>query len=213
MAKATVRRTPSDRQLAGEKVLKSAADLFYRKGIRAVGVEEVVAEAGVSKISLYRAYESKDDLILAYLRERNLAFWRNWDDMFDRYRADPREQLRRIMTYVADRTTRSGYRGCPFINYSAEFSDRNHPGHEEAQANKRAMRRRFRDIAKRLGAPHPQRLGDSLLLLVEGAYAISQNLGGADGPGRALVWAAEALVSAEALIAQRDTRNTDLATA
>lgn len=100
------------------------------------------------------------------------------------------------MTYLADRTTTEGYRGCPFINFCAEFPDPDHPGRQVARATKAALRERFLRIANALNVADPKQLADGLLLLVEGAYAISQTLGGdADGPGHALVWSAEALVA------------------
>jgi AcrR family transcriptional regulator len=184
-------------KLARDKVFAVAADLFYRKGIHAVGVEEIVREAGVAKISLYRNFASKDDLVVAYLKDRGTVFLRGWDEAFDQYRDDPRAQLRAIMTYIAERTTRDGYRGCPFINFCAEFPDASHPGRRVAQATKRALRERFLRLAEALRAPEPQRLADGLLLLVEGAYGISQTLGGgSDGVGHAVVWASEVLVEA-----------------
>jgi AcrR family transcriptional regulator len=194
----------AERKLARDKVFEVASDLFYRDGVRAVGVEAIVQQAGVAKISLYRSFPSKDDLVVAYLEDRNATFWRQWDERFAKYKGDPHAQLRAIMTYLAHRTTQPGYRGCPFINYCAEFPETAHPGHQVAEANKREMRRRFVEIAETLGAPQPKLLADGLLLLVEGAYAISQTLGGPKGAGHALVWAADALV-----VAQLQRRETD----
>ena len=187
----------AERKLARDKVFEVASDLFYRDGVRAVGVETIVQQAGVAKISLYRSFPSKDDLVVAYLEDRNATFWRQWDERFAEYEGDPHAQLRAIMTYLAHRTTQPGYRGCPFINYCAEFPEAAHPGHQVAEANKREMRRRFVEIAEALGAAQPRLLADGLLLLVEGAYAISQTLGGPKGAGHALVWSAEALVAAQ----------------
>jgi hypothetical protein len=101
------------------------------------------------------------------------------------------------MTYLADRTTKPGYRGCPFINYSAEFPEPSHPGHQIAKANKREMRRRMVELAEAFGTREPKQLADGLLLLVEGTYAISQILGGRESPGNAIVWTAEALVEGQ----------------
>src|SRR6516162_5528154 len=126
-------------KLARDKVFAVAADLFYRKGIHAVGVEEIVREAGVAKISLYRNFASKDDLVVAYLEDRSAIFLREWDEAFDRYRDQPRAQLRAITTYIAERTTRDGYRGCPFINFCGEFPDASHPGRRVAQATMKAL--------------------------------------------------------------------------
>jgi AcrR family transcriptional regulator len=183
---------------ARDRVFAVASDLFYRKGIHAVGVEQIVKDAGVAKISLYRNFASKDELVVAYLEERNRTFLRQWDETFEAYRDDPPAQLRAIMTYVIDRTTQDGYRGCPFINFSAEFPDPDHPGRRVARATKQALRERFERIARALCVPKPQQLADGLLLLVEGAYAISQTFGGgANSPGHALIWAAEGLVAAQ----------------
>jgi AcrR family transcriptional regulator len=192
---------------AGRRVFDAAADLFYRKGIHAVGVEEIVRQAGVAKISLYRSFDSKDDLVLAYLEDRERDFLGAWDQMFDPLAAAPREQLRAIMTYVTERTTEAGYRGCPFINFSAEFPDPAHPGRVVAARIKWAIRERFRRLATALGAPRPDRLADGLLLLFEGAYALSQTLAGAsEPPMRAILWAAEALVDAELGAAEAQPR-------
>jgi AcrR family transcriptional regulator len=182
--------------LARDKIAAVAADLFYRKGIHAVGVEEIVKQAGVAKISLYRNFDSKDDLIVAYLEDRNADFWRQWDDAFSRHEGNPQAQLRAIMTYLARRTTQPGYRGCPFINYAAEFPEPSHPGHRVVEANKREWRRRLAHIAEALDVTRPKQLADGLMLLVEGAYAISQTLGGRKGPGKEIVSAADALVDA-----------------
>jgi AcrR family transcriptional regulator len=182
---------------ARERVFTVAADLFYRKGIRAVGVEEIVNEAGVAKISLYRSFKSKDDLIVAYLEQRNAEFWLQWEERFAPHSDDPRALLDAVMDYLSRRTTQAGYRGCPFINYAVEFPEASHPGHRVVEANKREWRRRFTAIAEALGASKPKLLADSLLLLVEGAYAISQTLGGPKGPGAAISAAAKAMVDGQ----------------
>ena len=200
MATATTRRRktkPGAEKPARERVFAVAADLFYRKGIRAVGVEEIVNEAGVAKISLYRSFKSKDDLIVAYLEQRNTEFWQQWEERFADVENDPRALLHAIMDYLARRTTQAGYRGCPFINFAVEFPDPSHPGHRVVEINKREWRRRFTAIAEALGAPKPKLLADSLLLLVEGTYAISQTLGGPKGPGVAIAAAAKAMVEGQ----------------
>lgn len=179
---------------AGERVFEVAAHLFYSQSIRAVGVEMIVKQAGVAKISLYRNFESKDDLIVAYLENRNAEYWRNVDRMIATKRGGPRAQLRVLINYVAGRTTMPGYRGCPFINYAAEFPDTSHPGHRIVDENKREMRRRLTSLSKAIGAPRPAQLADALFLLIEGAYASSQTLGGRNGPAATLPWAADTLI-------------------
>jgi AcrR family transcriptional regulator len=179
---------------AGERVFEVAADLFYRESIRSVGVETIVQQAGVSKISLYRSFESKDDLIVAYLKNRNAEYWRNADRIVAAKRGNPRAQLRALLDYIVDRTTTPGYRGCPFINFAAEFPDASHPGHRVVEENKREMRQRLANLSKAIGASRPAQLADALFLLIEGAYASSQTLGGRHGPAAALSSAADALI-------------------
>jgi AcrR family transcriptional regulator len=200
MATSPRRRRSTDKAVekpAGERVFAVAADLFYRKGIRAVGVEEIVNQAGVAKISLYRSFKSKDDLIVAYLERRNMEFWQQWEERFAPYSNNPRALLDAIMDYLARRTTQAGYRGCPFINYAIEFPEASHPGHRVVETNKREWRRRLTSIAEALGASKPKLLADGLLLLVEGAYAISQTLGGPKGPGPTITAAAKAMVEGQ----------------
>jgi AcrR family transcriptional regulator len=190
-----IARTKAEKT-AGERVFEVAADLFYRESIRAVGVDTIVKQAGVAKISLYRNFDSKDDLIVAYLQNRNADYWRNIDRLLAGKRNDPRAQLRALISYLAGRTTTPGYRGCPFINYASEFRDASHPGHRIVDENKREMRQRLVDLAKAIGARRPAQLADALFLLIEGAYASSQTLGGRNGPAANLLWAAEALIEA-----------------
>lgn len=179
---------------AGERVFEVAADLFYRESIRSVGVEMIVQQAGVSKISLYRNFKSKDDLIVAYLENRSADYWRNMDRIVAAKRDDPRAQLRALIAHIATRTTARGYRGCPFINFAAEFPDSSHPGHRIVEQNKGEMRRRLVNLSKAISARHPTQLADALFLLIEGAYASSQTLGGRTGPAATLSAAAETLI-------------------
>lgn len=187
-------KSKSGQKRAAERIFEVANDLFRRQTIRAVGVETIVRTAGVAKISLYRSFASKDDLILAYLTRINETYWGNVDEHLARYDSDPRSQLRAFMTYISESATIPGYRGCPFISYAAEFPDHAHPGHKVAEANRREMRRRLLGWTSAMNVAQPERLTDSLMLLIDGAYAGSQILGGPAGPAASLVWAADALL-------------------
>ncbi len=180
---------------ARERILDVACDLFYREGIRAIGVDTIVAEAGVTKMSLYRSFASKDELVMAYLERRNGTYWAWWDDVARRC-PDPREQLLTLVNEIGERVARRGYRGCPFTNAAIEFPDPAHPGRKVAEANKRELRRRLIALSEALGARDPESLGEQLLLLIEGAYSSSQTFG-PDGPTRQLVAAAAALTDAQ----------------
>lgn len=181
---------------ARERIFEVAKDLFYRLGIRAVGVETIVAAAGATKMSLYRSFPSKDDLVVAYLRDRDALYWQWWDSVMARHPNSPRQQIRALFKSVAGKSTRPGYRGCPFTNAATEFPEPDHPGRAVAAANKAKLRERLRELARATGAREPERLGDQLFLLMEGAYASGQVMG-PDGPALNLADAADALVAAQ----------------
>ena len=181
---------------ARERIFAVAKDLFYRLGIRAVGVETIVSAAGATKMSLYRSFPSKDDLVVAYLRDIDTRYWQWWEGVMARHPDDPRLQIRALFKSVAGKATRPGYRGCPFTNAATEFPEPDHPGRTVAVANKAKLRERLRELASAAGAREPARLGDQLFLLMEGAYASGQSMG-LDGPALSLADAADALVAAQ----------------
>jgi AcrR family transcriptional regulator len=169
----TRRGTPAKGEAsARERILATASELFYREGIRAIGVDTVVERSGVSKTSLYRLFESKDALIAAFAAERDRSFWTWWDHLEEQHADDPRVLLDALLSGIAERIGRPAYRGCPFLNLVAEFPDRNHPGRVVARGNKEEMRARFATIVAKLGATHPKRVASQLTLIVNGAYAI-----------------------------------------
>jgi AcrR family transcriptional regulator len=157
---------------ARERILATASELFYREGIRAIGVDTVVERSGVSKTSLYRLFESKDALIAAFAAERDRSFWTWWDHIEEQHADDPRALLDALLAGIAERIGRPAYRGCPFLNLITEFPDRNHPGRVVARDNKQEMRARLAAIVARLGAADPSRVASQLTLIINGAYAM-----------------------------------------
>lgn len=179
-----------------DRLLNTANDLFYRRGIHTVGIDEVIAAAGVAKMSLYRSFPSKDELIAAYLARRSGLYWDWWDRVVARHPGDPRRQLLALTASLRKRALRASYRGCPFTNAACEFPEPDHPARRIAEANKREMRRRFRALAKAAGARSPARLADQLTLLFEGAYASVLTFGHR-GPARSVVDAAATMIDAQ----------------
>jgi AcrR family transcriptional regulator len=180
---------------AREKILQTASELFYREGIRAIGVDTIVEQSGVAKTSLYRWFPSKDALIAAFLEDQDRRFWQWWDKVVARHPDAPHEQLRALLAGMVKRLGSPQYRGCPFMNTTAEFADVDHPGRVVARANREQMRRRLNGIVSALGVADPARLADQLLLLVNGAYAAAQVVGNL-GPQQELLDAAETLIAA-----------------
>jgi AcrR family transcriptional regulator len=155
---------------ARERILATANELFYREGIRAIGVDTIVERSGVSKTSLYRLFESKDALIAAFAAERDRSFWAWWDRIEEQHAADPRALLEALLSGIAQRIGHSTYRGCPFLNLATEFPDDNHPGRAIAQGNKEGMRARLTTIVAKLGVSDPNRTASQIALIINGAY-------------------------------------------
>ena len=198
--KTSAAKLPADPAAAGEpsardKLLAAAGDLFYRRGIRSVGVDDIVAKADVAKMSLYRSFPSKDVLAAAYLEAADRRYWRWWDDTVARHPGDPAAQLGALFHSLVRRTTRADWRGCPFSNAATEFPEPDHPARRVAEANKHELRRRFIALARAARARRPAHLADQLLLLVEGAYVSAQTFG-PDGPAATAADAADALIAA-----------------
>jgi AcrR family transcriptional regulator len=178
---------------AAERIRESARDLFYRQGIRAVGVDEIVAHAGVTKPSLYRSFPSKDELAADYLRHMGEDGLARFDATIAANPANPRGQLRVWLRELQIKATRRDYRGCGTTNAAVEYPDRKHPARKVASDIKGRFRKRLTSLAASMGAKKPDRLGDALLLLFEGVYASGQ-LFGSGGPARVLVEAADAMI-------------------
>src|SRR5271170_3229368 len=148
---------PKGEVSARDRILATASELFYREGIRAVGVDTVVERSGVSKTSLYRLFDSKDALIAAFAAEKDRLFWAWWDRLEERHAGDPRALLEALLSGIAEKIGRPAYRGCPFLNLATEFPDQNHPGRAIARANKEEMQARLATIAGKLGVCYPNR--------------------------------------------------------
>jgi AcrR family transcriptional regulator len=182
---------------AADRIRQTARDLFYREGIRAVGVDEIVTRAGVTKPSLYRSFPSKDELAAAYLRDYEQEFWQHFYAAMDKTGSDdPRTRLLAYFERQAKRAAADGhYRGCGLSNATVEYPHAGHPAREVAEAHKRDLRRRLAEMAAAMGARDPAALGDALLLLMEGCFITSQQFG-KGGPARMAAQAAAALIDA-----------------
>ncbi len=180
---------------ARERILATAERLFYRDGFRAVGVDTIIAQSGVAKMTLYRHFPSKDDLIAAYLERSNERFWA-WFDPLVAGREDPREALEAVFDGVAELAVSPHCLGCTFVGAAAEFPEPDHPGHRVATAHKRALLARLHALARAAGARNPRALAEELLLLMDGAWSAARVFGPANHAGQA-AQAARALIAAQ----------------
>lgn len=190
-----MKRSSDTAARAADRIFDSARELFYREGTRAVGVDEIVSRAGATKPTLYRSFESKDQLIAAYLRDQGNHFWSYFDAAAEAHPGDPRAQILAYLEGLAGRADVAGYRGCGLTNAVVEYPDPTHPGRQVAVAHKMELRERLRGMAREIGARQPDALADALLLLIEGVFVSSQ-LFGPGGPATAVTAAAEALFDA-----------------
>ena len=170
-----------------ERILDTAGRLFYGQGIRAVGVDTIAAEIGISKRTLYNYFPSKDELIVAYLSRH-----------FIQAKTSDRPLLEQIMRYFdwLERWFASDtFRGCPFVNAVAELGDPTHPGAKMAVAFKEQRRLWLRDALARLNVADPDGLATQVAILVEGAI-IAALIRGDPGMAGAAKAAARVLLTA-----------------
>lgn len=153
-----------------EKVLSTASELFYANGVRAVGIEWIVAESGVARTSLYRHFQTKDVLVAAFLERENREFWQQWAEVVAAAPPNPRAELMALLEWIGRRVSRDGYRGCPQINVAAEFADPEHPARKIRRRHKAAMLERLRKIVDRIGVSRPDDTSVQLALLIDGAF-------------------------------------------
>jgi AcrR family transcriptional regulator len=189
-------RTITAGPVAHAQILDAAEDLFYLEGARNVGIDAVVRRAGVNKMSLYRQFESKEDLLRHYLLRRDKKFWAYVDASMAKHPGEPRAQLSQLFVDLALRTSAANYRGCPFVNIAVEFPDRSHVARRMVADNKASLLKRLTELTQAIGAANASSLAKALALLIEGAYAASQTYGLDSSVMTALPQAAEVLINA-----------------
>ncbi len=146
-----------------ERILETADRLFYGHGIRAMGVDTIAAEIGISKRTLYNHFPSKDALIVAYLQRRVR--------LKPTSGRPPGPQILEDFARLEQAFSHEGFRGCAFVNAVAELKDPRHAANEIALAFKEMRRQWFRELLTRAGATDPDGLSLQLMLLVDGAIA------------------------------------------
>lgn len=177
-----------------ERILAAASDLFYRHGIRAVGVEAIAEAAGTNKMTLYRHFDSKDELVAEYLRRLAANAGRFWDDLAAAHPGDPRGQLRGWLAAMEAHVVDADQRGCALANAAVELPEKDHPARRVIEEFKGAQRDRLVTLCGAIGIGDPEMLADELFLLLEGARASVQSLG-PQGPASRLVRMGEALIA------------------
>lgn len=160
---------PVEPRNARDKLLLKAIDLFYRHGFNAVGLDRIIDEVGVTKTTFYKYFKSKDDLMVAAVRQRDEWERDAWARAVKQVGGDdPRGQLLAFFDVLHIWFNDPTFGGCLFINAAAEFPNKNDPVHQAAAEHKKRTRDQFRDLAKTAGAKDPEAFADLFALLIEG---------------------------------------------
>lgn len=176
-----------------QRILDAAQDLFYSRGIRAVSVDEIAAAASTNKMSLYRHFESKDQLVAEYLRSLNAMALARDEELIRPYTGDADAQLRALIGRAGSDLCKGSLRGCPLTNAAVEFPEKDHPARAVIEECKTQHRERLVTLCRDAGYVQPDRLAEQLFLLLEGACVNVQSMGNC-GPGARFAEMAYALM-------------------
>src|ERR1700730_15735041 len=160
-----------------ERILTAARELFYRRGIHAVGVDAIAEAAGTNKMTLYRHFASKDVLVAACLGELTREFDVAWDAIAAAHAGDPEGQLMAWLRHVCDFKENEAERGCALANAAIELPDKDHPARRVIREHKTAHRQRRIHVYRDARLADSERLADEVFLIWEGARVTAQSVG------------------------------------
>lgn len=186
-----------------ERILEVADELFYGRGLHVVGIDEIVARAGTAKATLYAHFPSKDALIATYLSRRSEDWRRYMNEQLAQRGGTPAEQIHAVFEILAESCATPGFRGCPFINATAEYPDPDHPGRVVADAHRTWVRDLLAGLSEKAGVADPDGLAGQLVLLYDAAMVGAQFNPGGTAPESARE-AARSLVDAALSSSQTD---------
>ena len=189
----------------GERILATATDLFYRDGVRGVGIQRVIDEAGIAKASLYAHYESKDDLVAACMTRRGAAIREAVERRLAAPGLDARGQLLALFDFHVEGVEGPDFRGCPFLNASSEIADPRHPAKAVIAAQRAWLHDLIARLVKAAGVAAPQHVAGTLVVLFDGASS-SSLIDGTSAAARHARWAAEQVLDAHLPSRRRATR-------
>ena len=174
--------SPCAKPRVRDRIFETACDLFYKHGIRDVGVDTIASEAGTNKMSFYRSFGSKDELVAEYLSRKSADLWTWWDEVTAAHAGEPRAQIEALFDAFVVKSCAEDSQGCALANASVELAEAEHPGRLIAIAQKLELRRRFRTLAAAAGAEKADELGDALMLVMEGGCLTRRSFGAGAGP-------------------------------
>jgi len=160
---------------ARDRLIDTAIDLFYTHGFNAVGLDQIIDAVGVTKTTFYKYFESKDELMVQAVRQRDEWESQAWDRALrEEAGDDPRARLLALFDVLDKWFNTEDFKGCIFLNTAVEFPNPNDPVHQAAAAHKKRNRDAWRDAAKAAGARDPETFADQYTMLVEGTLVLRQ---------------------------------------
>ena len=196
-AKSPVTLDPTEKIPPRERILGAARELFYRHGIRAVGVDAIAEAAGTNKMTLYRHFPSKDELVAEYLRQVAKGEAAAWERLQAQHPGDALAQLRAWLKDMSDHVISRDERGCPLANAAVELPEKDHPAKRVIEECKIAARAKVIALCRAAKLKEPELLADELNLMLEGARVTAQSVG-TDGLAVRLKRMSDALIAAHA---------------
>jgi AcrR family transcriptional regulator len=157
-----------------ERILAAASDLFLARGINATGVDTIVAEAGIAKMTLYKHFRTKEDLVLEVVSRRSRDFSEWLSARLEKSASNPSEKLQRLFDYVEEWLADPHCSGLPFLKACAEFPQHDSPVHRLSAELSREFRDYITGLAREAGIRAPEALGLQLAMLIEGAVLSEQ---------------------------------------
>ena len=186
-----------------ERILAAARELFYRRGIHAVGVDAIAEAAGTNKMTLYRHFASKDALVAACLSELTQEFDAAWNVIAAAHIGDPKGQLVAWLRHICDFKEHEAERGCALANAAVELPEQDHPARRVIREYKTAAREQLIRLCRDAKLADAERLADQVFLICEGARVTAQSVG-TTGLSARLAGMLEALISEHAQRGNQD---------
>lgn len=168
MATAKTSRVP-----VRDRILAAASELFYREGVQNVGIDRIIAESGVAKMSLYNHFKSKDALIAAWLEQQDESWRTCFYVQVEALATEPSDRLLAIFDVLKDWFEQPDFRGCAFINSTVELVHSDHPGYQVALAHNRATYAFILNLVNAAQLSNPEALAQQILVLMEGAIIVA----------------------------------------
>ena len=177
-------------------LIEVATELFNRLGYHAAGVDQVIAEAGIAKTTLYRHFKSKEELIVAVLKRVDAQFREDMRETVDKPGRSPEQKLLATFDFLEDWFKDKSFYGCPFISAAGEYGERQNPVFHEAALHKRLVIAYFEELARAADLNTPQQLAEEINLLHEGAISVAHVTGDSNVAARAKTVAARLIEDA-----------------